>query len=167
MLRVSQNLLRFLRALNIFAGVAFAILFLLSFAFEAEALSRIRIDVESGHPDAVIAALRIVLMIGVGAGAAAHVLFGRLLAIVGTVAAGDPFVEANARRLQTIAWALLALQVLDLAFGLADWRVMQLTSETLGWSPSLTGWLAVVMAFVLARVFAAGAAMRDEIAATV
>ena len=32
----------------------------------------------------------------------------RLLAIVETVRAGDPFVAANARRLQLIAWALLA-----------------------------------------------------------
>src|SRR6266850_1418332 len=40
-----------------------------------------------------------------------------LLAIVLTVRAGDPFVAANADRLQSIAWVLLALQLLSLVIG--------------------------------------------------
>jgi putative transcriptional regulator len=45
------------------------------------------------------------------------VVLKRLLAIVDTVRAGDPFVAANAQRLQTIARALLALQLLSIAIG--------------------------------------------------
>ena len=42
----------------------------------------------------------------------------RLLAIVDTVRAGDPFVAANAYRLQAIAWVLLAQQLLSLVIAL-------------------------------------------------
>ena len=38
-----------------------------------------------------------------------YVVLKRLLAIVETVRAGDPFVESNADSLQATAWALLAL----------------------------------------------------------
>ena len=41
----------------------------------------------------------------------------RLLAMVETVRAGDPFVAANAQRLQAIAWTLLALQLLSIVIG--------------------------------------------------
>ena len=46
-----------------------------------------------------------------------YVVLKRLLAIVGTVRAGDPFVAANALRLKAIAWTLLALQLLSLVIG--------------------------------------------------
>src|SRR6478752_4737596 len=42
-----------------------------------------------------------------------HAMFKRMLRIVETVRAGDPFVAANAYRLNAIAWILLALQVLS------------------------------------------------------
>ena len=46
-----------------------------------------------------------------------HAVLARLLAIVETVRFGDPFVAANAYRLQVIAWVLLALQLLSLFVG--------------------------------------------------
>ena len=46
-----------------------------------------------------------------------YLILKRLLAIVDTVREGDPFVAANAARLQTIAWALLALQIVSLVIG--------------------------------------------------
>src|SRR5687767_3836864 len=42
------------------------------------------------------------------------VILSRLVAMVRTVRGGDPFVAANAHRLQAIAWTLLALQLLSL-----------------------------------------------------
>lgn len=167
MLQVSHTLLRALIVLNVLAAFGFAVILVLSFPFEAEVLRKIARGMNVAQPDAVLAAVRNVLLIALGAAAAAHILLDRLLRIVRSVAAGDPFVQANARRLRVIAWALLALQLLDLAFGLVDWRFAQLTDERLGWSLSMTGWIAVVMTFVLARVFAAGAAMRDELASTI
>ena len=86
---------------------------------------------------------------------------------MGTVAAGDPFVLVNARRLRFIAWALLAIQLLDLGFGVLEVSIATRTGERLGWAPSVTAWLAVVLLFVLARVFEAGATLREELAGTV
>src|SRR3569623_746173 len=42
-----------------------------------------------------------------------YVILKRLVAMVDTVRSGDPFVPANAKRLQTIAWVLLALQLIS------------------------------------------------------
>jgi hypothetical protein len=95
----------------------------------------------------------------------AHLLLNRLRAIVDTVQAGDPFVAANARRLTGIAWALLGIQIVDLAFGIV--ATTSGVDAISGWTFSLTGWLAVLLLFVLARVFEHGARMRDELAATI
>ena len=92
----------------------------------------------------------------------------RMMAMVDTVRAGDPFVAANAYRLNTIAWLLLALQ----AIGLIVWAIGKAVSTpahplhlNAGFSPA--GWLAVILTFVLARVFAEGALMRADLEGTV
>jgi hypothetical protein len=92
----------------------------------------------------------------------------RMMSMVDTVRAGDPFVAANAYRLNTIAWLLLALQ----AIGLMVWGIGKAVSTpahplhlNAGFSPA--GWLAVILTFVLARVFAEGALMRADLEGTV
>jgi len=92
----------------------------------------------------------------------------RLLAIVETVRRGDAFVVANAYRLQAIAWVLLALQLLSLVIG-AIGTAISTSAHPLhldaGFSPS--GWLAVILTFVLARVFAEGTLLREDLEGTV
>ena len=92
----------------------------------------------------------------------------RLLAIVVTVRRGEPFVPSNAYRLQAIAWLLLALQVLSLVIG-AIGKGISTPAHPIhldaGFSPS--GWLAVIFTFVLARVFAEGTLMREDLEGTV
>ena len=39
--------------------------------------------------------------------------------------------------------------------------------EHVTWTPAFTGWIAVAMIFVLARVFRVGAEMRDDLEMTV
>jgi hypothetical protein len=92
----------------------------------------------------------------------------RLLAIVETVRCGDPFVAANAYRLQAIACALLALQLLSLVIG-GIGRAISTPAYPihLGAGFSTSGWLAVLLTFVLARVFAAGTLMREDLDGTV
>jgi len=97
-----------------------------------------------------------------------YVVLKRLLAIVETVRSGDPFVAANADRLQAIAWALLALELLSLTIS----AIVQAISTPahpfhLDAGVSISGWLAVLLTFVLARVFAKGALMREDIEGTV
>ena len=60
----------------------------------------------------VVMGLRAIAVVGLAAIPLNHFVFTHLLAMVGTVRAGDPFVAANAYRLRAIAWTLLALQLL-------------------------------------------------------
>src|SRR5438876_6577315 len=73
----------------------------------------------SPSPDAerLIMGLRAVAVLGLVGIPLNYAVLKRLLAIVITVRAGDPFAAANAYRLQAIAWVLLALQVLSLVIG--------------------------------------------------
>src|SRR6476469_8450835 len=63
----------------------------------------------SPSPDAerLIMGLRAVAVLGLVAIPINYIVLKRLLAIVETVRSGDPFIAANASRLQAIAWALL------------------------------------------------------------
>ena len=90
-----------------------------------------------------------------------------LQAVAASVDGGDPFHAANADRLRVIGVTLLLLQLLDLTFGIVTFVTRHLHVDTLDWQPSFTGWIAVLVAFVLARVFREGAAMRADLNGTV
>jgi hypothetical protein len=112
--------------------------------------------------------LRAVAAIGVVSIPINYLILKRLLAMVDTVRMGDPFVAANARRLQGIAWALLTLQLLGLPVAIIS-RIISTPAHPVDFdsSLSLNGWLAVLLTFVLARVFAEGAGMREDLEGTV
>ena len=121
-------------------------------------------------PDAerLVMGLRAIAVLGLVAIPINYVVFKRLLAIVETVRRGDPFVAANASRLQTIAWALLALQILSLVIGGIAKAVSSPTHPLdIDAGFSVNGWLAVLLTFLLARVFAEGAVMREDLEGTV
>ena len=124
----------------------------------------------SPSPEAarLVMGLRAIAVLGLVAVPLNHVILKRLLAIVGTVRAGDPFVAANARRLKTIAWVLLTLQVLSLVIA-AIGRAVAIPGHPLDLDAgfSINGWLAVLLTFLLARVFAEGTLMRDDLEGTV
>ena len=88
--------------------------------------------------------------------------------MVETVRTGDPFVATNAQRLRAIAWSLLTLQILSIVIGTIGKTIS--TPEhpvVLSAGFSVNGWLAVLLTFLLARVFAEGSEMRDDLAGTV
>ena len=124
----------------------------------------------SPSPDAerLIMGLRAIAVIGLAAVPLHYVILKRLLAMVETVRSGNPFVAANASRLQAIAWALLALQLLSLVVG-AIAKAVSTPAHPLHLNAgfSINGWLAVLLTFLLARVFAEGALMREDLEGTV
>ena len=79
-----------------------------------------------------------------------------------------PFVAVNADYLQTIAWALLALQLLSIVIGTIA-KTVSTPEHPLRLSAgfSINGWLAVLLTFLLARVFEEGALMREDLSGTV
>ena len=139
----------------------------LSFIFAADFAAMLTSSHSVNELAALMTGLRWLMVVGVVMAVAIVILLRSLANIIGTVADGDPFIVINARRLETIGWALLVLQLLDLMCILIDQRFPSLGSAAPNGSVSVGGWLAVLMVFVLSRVFAAGSAMRDDLAGTV
>jgi hypothetical protein len=122
----------------------------------------------SPDTDRVIIGLHAIAVAGLVTIPLNYLILKRLLAIVETVRQGNPFVTANADRLQTIARTLLALQVLSLVIG-GIARSVSTPAHPLHIEAgfSVNGWLTVLLTFLLARVFAEGALMREDLEGTV
>ena len=122
----------------------------------------------SPETERLVMGMRAIAVLGLAVVPLSYVVLKRLLAIVETVRAGDPFVAANASRLQAIAWVLLVLQLLSLVIG-AIAKALSTPAHPLNLDAgfSINGWLAVLLTFVLARVFAEGALMREDLERTV
>jgi hypothetical protein len=122
----------------------------------------------SPEAERLIMGLRAIAVIGLATVPLHYVVLRRLLAIVETVRTGNPFVAANASRLQAIAWVLLALQLLSLVIG-AIAKAVSSPAHPLDLDAgfSISGWLAVLLTFLLARVFAEGTLMREDLEGTV
>jgi len=124
----------------------------------------------SPSPEAarLVMGLRAIAVLGLATIPLNHAILKRLVAIVETVRGGDPFVPTNASRLQAIAWGLLALQLFSLVIG-AIARAVSSPAHPLKLDAgfSITGWLAVLLTFLLARVFAEGTRMREDLEGTV
>jgi hypothetical protein len=122
----------------------------------------------SPEAERLVMGLRAIAVLGLVAVPLNYVVLKRLLAIVETVRAGDPFVAANASRLLAIAWSLLALQLLSLVIGAIATTVSTPAHPLdLDAGFSINGWLAVLLTFLLARVFAEGTLMREDVEGTV
>ena len=165
-LPIAHAMLRILIVVNWLGGAAIAVL-LFAMPTEPWILSSFKIP-PSPDADRLILALRTIAALGLVAIPVNYVILKRLLAIVETVRAGDPFVAPNAHRLQSIARALLALQLLSLVIG-AIARTVSTPAHPLHMDAgfSINGWLTVLFTFLLARVFAEGTLMREDLEGTV
>jgi len=165
-LPIAHVVLRILVVLNWLSGAAIAAL-LVAMPNRQWIMSAFHLS-PSPDADHLILGLRAIAVLGLVAIPLNYVVLKRLLAIVETVRGGDPFVPANASRLQAIAWALLALQLLSLVIG-AIAKAVSTPAHPLHLQAgfSINGWLAVLLTFLLARVFAEGALMREDLEGTV
>jgi hypothetical protein len=159
--------LRILVVLNWIYGVIVLAILVGMIAAEQWTMKALGIPL-SPESGALIMGMRAIAALGLVAVPLNLAVLKRLLAMIQTVRVGDPFVAANADRLQAIAWFLLGQQMLSLAIGFIA-KFISTPAHPLhldaGFSPS--GWLAVILTFVLARVFAAGTQMREELEGTV
>ena len=165
-LPIAHVALRILIVLNWLYGAAIATL-LVAMPTRQWIMSALELS-PSPEAERVIMGLRAIALVGLAAVPLNYVVLKRLLAIVETVRAGDPFVAANASRLRAIAWALLALQLLSLVIG-AIAKAVSTPAHPLHLQAgfSINGWLAVLLTFLLARVFAEGTLMREDLEGTV
>ena len=166
-LAISRRVLRALVGINVAYGVA--IMALLTWSLFDGELVMDALDVAPAvDRGAMLRGMQLVAFIGILAVPLLHVILKRLLTIVDTVRAGDPFIVDNAFRLRIIAQTLFGIQILHLLIGFVISRTKsQVQQLDLDWSFSLTPWIAVLLLFVLARVFEQGARMRADLEGTV
>jgi Protein of unknown function (DUF2975) len=164
-LATTRTVLRALIVLNLALGVGILALFVASFVAKDAVFAALGVDLMNAR---LIDGGRLIMAIGIASTPLTHIVLRCLLAIVETVRRGDPFVAGNAARLQTTAWALLGLELLHLAVGAIAAAASSASQPLdLDWNFSVTGWLAVLLLFVLARVFDHGTRMRDDLEGTV
>jgi hypothetical protein len=161
-LAASRVLLKVLRVFNLGMGLMLVLAVPATFLFEPqffEFFSKRPPRIDSSW---LMPVLRAWMVLALPMIAAVHVSLSRLLDVVETVRSGDPFVPENATRLNTIAWCALFIQLLELAFGVMA-ATLNAAGSNIEWQFSLTGWVAVVLLFVLARVFEEGTQMRADL----
>src|SRR5947207_9048109 len=165
-LPIAYVVLRILIVVNWLFGAAILAL-LVVMPNEQWIMSAFRLS-PSPEAERLVMGLRAIAVLGLTAIPLNYVVLKRLLAMVETVRAGDPFVAANASRLQAIAWVLLALQLLSVVIGSIAKAVSNPAHPVhVDAGFSISGWLAVLLTFLLARVFAEGTLMRDDLEGTV
>jgi len=166
-LPVAWIALRILILLNWLGGAAILALLTATIVAEEWTFTALGITPSSGIPS-MIMGLRAIAVLGLVGVPLNYAILKRLVAMVETVRVGDPFVAANAYRLQAIAWVLVALQFLGL-FIAAIGKAISTPEHPLHLDAgfSINGWLAVLLTFVLARVFAEGTLMREDLEGTV
>lgn len=166
-LGLSRRVLTVLIKLNVLMGFLILALLIASVVAEGPVMFALGVRSKADH-STLIFGMRAIMVIGICAVPVTHVILTRLLAMVDTVRSGDPFVAENASRLQTIAWAVLGLELMHVAVGIVANRASTASLPIdIHWSFSVTRWLVVLLLFVLARVFDQGTRMREELEATV
>ena len=111
-LPIAYVLLRILVVLNWLIGAAILVLLLV---MPNRDWIMSALDLSPGpQAERVVWGLRAIASIGLLSILINYAILKRLLAMIATVRAGDPFVAANAYRLNAIAWFLLALQLIGL-----------------------------------------------------
>jgi hypothetical protein len=160
-------LLRILSVLNWLVGAAIAALLIATIVAKEWTFTALGIG-PADQIRSVIVGLQFVAALGLVTIPLNHAMFTRMLRIVETVRIGDPFVAANAYRLNAIAWILLALQVISMTIG-GIGRAISTPHHPIHLDAgfSAIGWLAVILTFVLARVFAEGTLMREDLEGTI
>lgn len=164
-LALSRRVLLALTKLNLLMGALILALLIASLISEAWVMKALG----AGQGNSTLfLGMRLIMVIGLAAVPVVHFVLTRLLTIVETVSVGNPFVLANAARLQGIAWAILGLELMHFAVGIVATSVSTAAVPlNISWGFSLTRWLAVLLLFVLARVFEQGARMREDLEGTV
>jgi hypothetical protein len=166
-LTISRLVLRLLIVANYLYGAAILAGLVASFTAKVPFMTMLGVT-PSPETEPMIRAMRLIAVLGLGAIPLYHLMLRRLLAIVDSFDAGNPFVAVNALRLRAIAWALLVVQLVSVAIRFIADRVSTKSHPLeLDAGISIGAWLAVVLLFVLARVFAEGTRMRDDLEGTV
>jgi hypothetical protein len=130
----------------------------------------LQVVVEGARGGEITAAVFAVLVIALASLTLAYDFTTRLAQIIDTVGQGDPFTDANAKRLTRMGWTAIAIQLIAIPAGLlSQWLKPQLAGDTFSVESdfSFTGIGLALVLFILARVFRKGTEMREDLEGTV
>ena len=166
-LPVAWIALRFLVLLNWFSGIAIFALLTATIVAPDWTFAALGIPSDSWMLP-VMRGLQAIAALGLVGVVINDCILRRLLAMIETVRAGNAFIRDNAYRLHFIAWFLLALQLLSIVIAIIG-RLISTPEHPVELDAgfSINGWLAVLLTFILARVFAEGTLMREDLEGTV
>ncbi len=167
-LKITRGLIYLVMAMVGIAGIAMAIAAVaLPFGW-----SHVLAEIAKERPVADAAGLLVWIMVllafAIMTLGAIWTILRKLLAIIGTVESGDPFVHANAVRLKAIGWIMVGVHLIGIPMAFLVNHIGDRVGEAdMRGDFSITGVLSTLLVFVLAGVFERGAAMREELAGTV
>jgi magnesium-transporting ATPase (P-type) len=166
--QVTRWLVYIIMALIAFVGVVLALVgVVLPFYWDEAAVEIVKeypkLDTSALLPRLLAVFAFAIVMMGI-----VWTMMKRLLAMINSVEAGDPFIIENAKRLKAIGWMMVALQVLAFPLALVARNTADLFGEhDVNLDFSVNGLLAILLVFILADVFKRGAEMREELEGTV
>src|SRR3954471_2374179 len=159
--------LRILMILNWIFGALILALLAISFQAEEWTWRALGVGAVAGH-EGVVAGMRAIMVIGIAGTPITWVVFSRLLRIIESVRTGEPFMVDNAGRLRTVAWALFGLELLHICVvAIASAVSTKELPLHISGNFDLTGWLAILLLFVLVQVFLEGTRIREDLEGTV
>ena len=167
LVRGSRLVVRMALVVNRLFFAAVAVGFGLTWIFSGQFVGWLLPSTPVAEAGSAAVGLRLLMVLGMAGALGTEMVLRELARIIASAGEGDPFIAVNARRLQTIGWALLGLQLLDVPGMLVGKYFPSLGPAAPDVSFSPGGWIAVLMVFVLSRVFAAGSALKDELEGTV
>ena len=170
LLTLARGLLWVLFAVLGLVALLFAICLPLTLAMPETMFSALLEQPVTSLPAGAVAMLAGIVGLGFATLLAALYFLKQLFDIVGSVAAGDPFVPVNADRLTRMAWTVLGIQVLAVPLGIFQFRlkdILDLDDAILTVSFADNGLVLALVLFILARVFRHGTTLRDELEGTV
>lgn len=167
-LRVTRWLVYLIMGLVAFAGIVLAAMSVIVPIFWDEAVKELLVSNPSMNVTDLMPHLLVIFALAIVVLGLLWTMMRKLLAIIGSVEAGNPFVVANAVRLKAIGWIMVALQIVGIPLAIVAGKTADMFGESdTGLDISLNGILAILLVFILAGIFERGAEMREELEGTV
>jgi hypothetical protein len=168
LLKATRLFLLLIMGLMAFAAIVLMVVAAILPFYWTEAAAEIAKEHPLLNADALYPRLYAIFALGMLILGGVFTIMRKLLAIVDSVALGDPFVRTNAERLRTIGWLMAAVQVGGIPLAIVASKTADLFGKNdVDMDVSLNGILAILLVFVLAGIFDRGAAMREELEGTV
>lgn len=167
-LRVTRWLVYLIMGLVAFAGTVLALVSVALPFYWTEAAANIAKEYPTLDAAALFPKIYVIFALGILLLGMVWTIMRKLLAVVGSVEEGNPFVLANAVRLKAIGWLMVAVQIIGIPLAIVAREAADLFGENnVDLDVSLNGILAILLVFILAGIFERGAEMREELEGTV